>query len=415
MRLASTQTATLTLERLADLPARGWYSGDSHVHDLHQGFGLTHEAFFRQLIAEDLHVTHALIHMDGTRLMGRWSDLTGQSSPLSTKTHILQYAQEFRGGLGHIGMIGIREFILPLHRRRRRYGVRAAIAREHLPRGRTLQGGLAGFMHPYTSAPKQPINAASTLIALDAALGLGDYYDIGALYSDERGSADFYYRLLNAGFRIPATGGTDNFSDVWIDPPPGSSRTFARISGPLTLASWMDAIKRGRTYFSSGPLVRFEVEGKGPGEEIAMTSSAPATVHVVADVVSIAPLDAIDIIVNGVVSQTVRATNPLHVSLDGQVAVPDGGWVALRASGPKSAYLGDDYAFAQTTPVYIVRGGKRYLKAEDVQFLADTVTAIWTRVEKSAWRSDAERDTFRAAVDRARSVYQKLIAEAEGQ
>ena len=49
----ATQTATIPLDRLADLPARGWYSGDGHVHDLHQGFGLTHEAFFRQLVAED--------------------------------------------------------------------------------------------------------------------------------------------------------------------------------------------------------------------------------------------------------------------------------------------------------------------------------------------------------------------------
>jgi dipeptidyl aminopeptidase/acylaminoacyl peptidase len=66
------QTATIRLERLVALPARGWYSGDSHVHDLHQGFGQSHESFFRQLIAEDINVTHALIHMDGTRLMGRW-------------------------------------------------------------------------------------------------------------------------------------------------------------------------------------------------------------------------------------------------------------------------------------------------------------------------------------------------------
>ncbi|HEY9228244.1 MAG TPA: hypothetical protein VIP11_16425, partial [Gemmatimonadaceae bacterium] len=108
VRAGATQTATITLERLVDLPARGWYSGDTHVHDLHQGFGLSHEAFFLQLSAEDIHVTNALIHMDGTRLMGRWSDLTGKPSPLSTPTHILQYAQEFRGGLGHIGMIGVR-------------------------------------------------------------------------------------------------------------------------------------------------------------------------------------------------------------------------------------------------------------------------------------------------------------------
>ena len=406
------QTVTLRLERLADLPARGWYSGDGHVHDLHQGFGQTHESFFRQLVAEDLHVTHALIHMDGTRLMGRWSDLTGQPSPLSTKTHILQYAQEFRGSLGHVGMIGLREFILPFVAG----AGGTAYAQPSLDRiyleGARAQGGLAGFMHPYTAAPKQPANAAATLIALDVPLGLGDYYDIGALYSDERGSADFYYRLLNAGFRVAATGGTDNFSDVWIDPPPGSSRTFARLSGPLTLGNWFEAIKRGRTYFSSGPLVRFEVDGKGPGEEIALAAGAAPSLHVVADVVSIAPLDSIEVLVNGDVAQTVRAADPLHVSFDGRIEVPQGGWVALRASGPKSPYLGDDYAFAQTTPVYVVRGGRRYLKATDVAFLSDTVRAIWSRVEGSRWRSDAERDAFRAAVDQALAVYEKLRAEA---
>jgi TolB protein len=408
-----THVATLRLERIVDLSARGWYSGDGHVHDLHQGFGQTHESFFRQLVAEDIHVTHALIHMDGTRLMGRWSDLTGQLSPLSTKTHLLQYAQEFRGGLGHVGMIGVREFILPFTAGAGGTAY-AQPSLEHVYlEGARAQGGLAGFMHPYQSAPKTPAAAASTLIALDVALGLGDYYDVGALWSDERASADFYHRLLNAGFRIAATGGTDNFSDVWIDPPAGSDRTFARITGPLTMAAWFEAIKRGRTFFSTGPLVqRFEVEGRGPGDEIAVASDAPSSLRVVFDIVSIAPVDAVEVLVNGEVAQTVPVKDPLRVAFDGRVEVPRGGWVALRASGPKSPYIGDDYAFALTSPVYVVRGGRRFVSAADVSSLAETVRAIWTRVEKSRWRSDAERDAFKAAVDRALAVYAKLAADA---
>ena len=105
---------TLRLERLIDAPTRGWYSGDTHIHDLHQGrFGLSHQQFFDQLTAEDLRITNALIHMDGTRLMGRWSDLTGKPHPLSTAEHILQYGEEFRGSLGHISMIGISRYMLP--------------------------------------------------------------------------------------------------------------------------------------------------------------------------------------------------------------------------------------------------------------------------------------------------------------
>ena len=407
-----TQTATIALSRVVDLPARGWYSGDNHVHDLHQGFGLTHESFFLQLVAEDLHMTNALIHMDGTRIMGRWSDLTGKPSPLSTRTHILQYAEEFRGGLGHVGMIGTHEFVLPFVAG----AGGTAYAQPSLERmyfdGAHAQGGLAGYMHPYTSAPRTPAAAAATLIAVDAALGLGDYYDIGALYSDELGSAQFYYRLLNAGFRLPATAGTDNFSDVWRDPPPGSDRTFAHVVGPLTEQSWMDAIKRGRTFMSTGPLLFLDVEGHEPGDQIALAATAPPTVHVKAEATSITPMDSLQIIVNGDIVQTVAATDRAHILFDGANAVPQGGWDAARVLGPGSKYVGDDYAFAHTSPVYVVRGGHAYVRAEDVQFLSQTIDAIWTRVERSRWRSDAERDAFRAELDSARAVYVKIAATA---
>jgi len=404
------QTATIRPDRLVDLPARGWYSGDSHVHDLHQGFGLTHEAFFKQLVAEDLNITHALIHMDGTRLMGRWSDLTGKPSPLSTSRHILQYGEEFRGGLGHIGMVGLREFILPF------VGgaggtayAQPALENIYLD-GAREQGGMAGFMHPYTSAPRTPQAAAATLIAVDVALGLGDYYDIGALYSDELGSADFYYRLLNAGFRLPATGGTDNFSDVWMDPPPGSDRTFAHITGPLDEESWERAVRSGRTFFSTGPLLFLTVDGREPGDEIALAATAPESLRVKVDLSSIAPVDTVEILVNGDVVRTIRATEPLRVTFDGSINVPAGGWVAARATGPKSKYLGDDYAFAQTSPVYVVRAGKPFVKASDVQFLIDTIDAIWARVQNSRWRSDADRAAFKAELDKAKAACQKKIA-----
>ncbi|MGH7505028.1 MAG: CehA/McbA family metallohydrolase, partial [Longimicrobiales bacterium] len=405
-------TVTLALERLVDLPARGWYSGDTHVHDLHQGFGLTHEAFFLQLTAEDLHVTNALIHMDGTRLMGRWQDLTGKPHPLSTATHILQYGQEFRGGLGHIGMIGIHEFILPFVAGQGSTAYGQPTLEHRYLEGARAQGGLAGFMHPYPSIPDEPDAAASTLIALDVALGLGDFYDIGALWSDELASADFYYRLLNAGFHLPATAGTDNFSDVFRDPPPGSARTFARIERPLTVQSWLDAVKRGRTFMSTGPLLLLEVDGQQPGDEITVAAGGPTQLQVKAEALSIAPLDSLQIIVNGEIARTVPATDAARITFEGTIELPEGGWVAARVLGPASPYFGDDYAFAHTGPVYVRRGDRRYIDIADVEFLARTVDAIWTRVEDADWRSDEERERFRAAVDSARAVYERIAADA---
>ena len=66
---------------------------------------------------------------------------------------------------------------------------------------------------------------------------------------------------------IAATSGTDNFSDVWRDPPPGADRTYVQIRGPLSFRAWIDGVKAQRTFGTTGPLVFFTVEGRGPGED----------------------------------------------------------------------------------------------------------------------------------------------------
>ena len=404
------RSAELRLNRLIDLPARGWYSGDTHVHDLHQGnFGLTHKTMFDQVLAEDLHVANTLIHMDGTRLMGRWDDLTGKPHPLSTPTHILQYGEEFRGGLGHIGMIGIREYVLPFTAG----SGNTAYAQPELDfrylDGARAQGGLAGFMHPYLQRIDEPGDAANSLIPIDIALGKGDFYDVATLYSDEVVSSEMYYRFLNCGFRIPATSGSDNFSDVYRDPPPGADRAYVQVQGPLTHAAWLDGIRKGHTFGSTGPLLFLEVNGKMMGEEITVPGSNDG-VRVIASAISIAPLDSLQIIVNGKPVNTVKPNISNRLDFNGNVAMAQGGWVAARVLGPSSKYVTDSYAFAQTTPVYVSRGGKRHVVAEDGKFLVEVVNALAARTERSRWRTPAERDRFKAALDSARAVYQKCAS-----
>jgi hypothetical protein len=172
------------------------------------------------------------------------------------------------------------------------------------------------------------------------------------------------------------------------------------------MRSWLDALKRGRTFTSTGPLLFLEVNGHRPGDEIAVSSAAGFRVK--AEALSITPLDSLQIIVNGEVVQTVPARDKARIVFDGEIAMPVGGWIAARVLGPHSKYIGDDYAFAHTSPVYIVRDGRKFVKADDVQFLSQTVDAIWARVERSRWQSDAERDRVRAAVDSARAVYRRL-------
>lgn len=404
------QSVTVRLERIADLPAEGWYSGDTHVHDLHQGrFGLTHQVFFDQLVAEDLHVTNALIHMDDSKIMGRWEDLTGTLHPLSTRDYLLQYGEEYRGSLGHIALLGISRYVLPFQSGLPNSAYAQPEGDARYIDSAKAQGGMAGFAHPYLNPVRDAASGSNSLIPVDAALGKGEFYDVSSVYSDEIASDEMYFRLLNCGFRLPATGGTDNFSDVWRDPPPGTDRAYVRVRGPLTLNSWMAGIRAGHTFSSTGPLLWLDVAGKGMGDEFALASGAPPTVHVRARSASIAPLGRLEIIVNGKIVVTVPASDSSDITFDGQVRVPEGGWVAARAIGPPSRYIGDSYAFAQSTPVYVVRDGKRWTSPEDARFLADVTEAIWTRVDRrTAWRSPQERDRFHAEVERAREIYARL-------
>ena len=404
---------TLTLRPIQDLPALGWYSGDTHAHDLHQGrFGLTHRTLFEQSLAEDLHVSNVLIHMDGTRLMGRWADLTGEPHPLSTPTHILQFAEEFRGSLGHIGMLGVSRFVLPLTGGAGNTPYEQVASDVPYLDGALAQGGIAGFMHPYTNTSTTAAAWSGSLIPVDVALGKGEFYDVVSLYSDERASAAMYYKLLNCGFRLAATGGTDNFPDVWRDPPPGTDRTYAKVDGRLTVASWLAAVKAGRTFGTTGPLIVFSVDGRDPGAEIRLAAGADARLRVKATVRSIAPIDRLEILINGKAvamrAPAAQAAGPVVLDFDEVLPFPDGGWVAARVTGPPSKYVADSYAFAQTTPVYVVRGGTPWVSKEDAKFLMDVVDAIWARAGRSSWRSDGERDAFKKEIDQARAVYAKL-------
>jgi TolB protein len=417
VKAGGTAEATIRLQRLIDAPARGWYSGDTHVHDLHQGrFGLSHEIFFDHLRSEDLHVTNALIHMDGTRLMGRWADLTGKPSPLSTKDYILQYGEEFRGSLGHVALIGIGKYVLPFNAGEGNTAYAQPVLDFTYLDAARAQGGIGGYVHPYTRTADDPAAFANSLIPVDVALGHGDFYDVGTLFSDEVASTEMYYRLLNCGFRLAATSGSDNFSDVWRDPPPGADRGYVRVQGPLTLQSWMAGIKAGRTFGTTGPLLFLTVDGKEPGTEIAIAAGQRPSLPVHVEALSIAPLDTLDVVVNGKVAATAKPTvrdGVTRATFDGPVEIPDGGWIAARVKGPASRYVSDSYAFAATSPVYVLRGGKKFTSAADAEFLGRAVRAIWERVDaRSPWRTDQERQRFLDAIEKAEAVY-RTIAEGK--
>ena len=406
--------ADLRMRRIDDPGLRGWYSGDMHVHDLHEGrFGLTHDDFFQQLAADDLGVANSLIHMDGSKIMGRWEDLTGTPSTLSNETTILRYSQEFRGASGHIGLVGVNQFIMPMIAGVANTAFAADMLGVRHIDAAHAQGAIAGYLHPYSVKVETPLDAAWAGIPVVTALGKIDFYDVASAASSELDSVAVYYKLLNSGIRIAATGGTDGFSDVWYDPSGGATRTYARIAshGSLNFNEWLSAVRDGRTFASSGPLLFLSVEGKQPGDEIHLTASQSTSISTKIDVSSISPLDKVEILVNGEVTKRWTALeNGPNWKFKTSVNVPVGGWIAARAIGPPSRYIGDTFAFAQTSPVYIIREGNSFTSASDARFLLQLVDEHWRLVNaRKSWSNEAQEHWYRQNVEQARVYYEEVI------
>src|SRR5256886_13187235 len=45
----------------------------------------------------------------------------------------------------------------------------------------------------------------------------------------------------------------------------GGIRTFVHLDSPFSVEAWVDGLRKGRTYFSTGPLLEFRVNGNMPG------------------------------------------------------------------------------------------------------------------------------------------------------
>ena len=70
----------------------------------------------------------------------------------------------------------------------------------------------------------------------------------------------------------------------------------------------------------------------------------------------------------------------------------------------------DAFPFAQTSPVYVVRGGVAYTSAEDARFLLETVDVLRDRVEsRDGFNTEAEKRAYFDAIEQARAVFRSII------
>jgi hypothetical protein len=214
------------------------------------------------------------------------------------------------------------------------------------------KGGLVVRPHfPYCGNTEDAVSVIAGLV--DA---LEIFQDPGNAYATQE-----WYRYLNCGYRVAVVSGTDKMGAYctlgWV-------RTYARMdpNKPLDYEDWEAAVRAGRTFATSGPLIDLTVDGKPVGETIDMPASG-GTVEARAFIESVWPVGRIEIVQNGrvVASETARTfvtEGGVHkLAVTARIPVQRSGWLAARCVGPDKQPSGP--MKAHTSPVYLRVGDTR--------------------------------------------------------
>lgn len=410
---------TIVLRRLVDLPSKGWYSGDVHVHMNYGGhYVITPKDLAFQARAEDVHVVENLI----VNKEDRFPDIdwfTGKLDKVSNGETLIYSGQEFHTSYwGHTGLLGITDHIqLPGYA-----GYTGTAAGSIVPMNATVmelahrQNGVAGYVHPFGEVP-DPANAKTPLydeLPVDVVFGLVDYMEIDG-FSDHRSTAEVWYKLLNCGFRIPAAGGTDAMTNyASLRGPVGLNRVYVR-SGTLNHTKWLTALKQGKTFATNGPLLELSVNGKGIGSEIMLPNGALQRLTVKAAMRSIVAVDRVEIIVNG------KVADVLPLSADGKsargtrtITVNGSSWVTLRAWAAHSrAPVLDIYPFATTSPVYVVVGKRAQRSSSDIRYFMAWLDRLEANAEVfTEYNSPGEKEMVVEKIRAAKAEFTVRLEQA---
>lgn len=353
----SSKSVTLKLERTLDIAQRNWVSGDTHIHLNRRD--KTEEAGALDLIeAEDICHRFLLgmndtVTYTGTMDKQEWPQNLGmgRASIVEENGYSLSSGQEYRClTYGHIcllmgdALVFNGDFLNPND-----WPFFKDVAHET-----HRLNGLAIHAHV---GYEQEIYADFIDVTTDGMelLQFAAYRGIGL---------EGLYHMLNAGHHFPALGG----SDFPYCRALGDCRTYAYLPRGHSVEEWTQAVADGRSFFTTGPVLELSVNGAKPGDTIG-TYGAEASVKVDIRVQSeVAPLDMVDIIVNGKIVKTIALeSNTLPVNTSAKTIIPfsESMWVSARGHGEQLEGYPDTEA--HTNPIYIIKDGKPIRHSESVE------------------------------------------------
>ena len=319
----------LSLSRLVRLEESGWYAGDTHAQFLSPAAAALEGA------AEGLHLVQVLASREeheGQEVYPGLLDFSGRKVAASLERCQVAVNTLNRADSGAaLALLHAHRIVFP------------------------LRLGQEGFEH-YTLADwcRQCHRKGGLVVQVRFPQG----FDEGNL-DLYRGSVDalewtgddpfeeglrLWYRLLNHGLRLPLVGGSGKRGNGSVL---GDPRTYAQLAAgqPFGYSPWIEAVRAGRTFATRGPLLRFEVGGRGPGA-VLFRSAAPQAEKLLlrASLWVTDPGQTLEIVRDG----EVVARGPGDGTLEAELPASAPCWLAARCRDRDQGRL-----TAHTSPVYV--------------------------------------------------------------
>lgn len=398
------------LGRWADSASKGWYSGENHIH-ANYGYGQWYNdptTMLAQCSGEDLHVCNFMVANSDTDGVFDREYFRGRLDPVSTPETLLYWNQEFRSTIwGHMTLLNLKQVVEPVFT-----GFKETTNPWDVPTNAEIanrthwQQGVVNYTH-VAQNPNDPCENPYTGkgIPIDVALGKIDTLDLNASYG---GTIPLWYRLLNCGFHLPASAGTDTFLNRIVSRLPGGDRVYVKLNGPLNYENWIAGLKAGRSFVSNGPLLELSLENSGPGDTVKLETSRAARVK--ASAISQFPMDKVELIYNGqVVAAATVSADKTSATLDADVKLDRSGWVSFRVSGPGHADHPVGTLDAHTSPVYVEVANTPVGSKDDAAYFLKWIDRLSLAIRVRDRIPDVQlkqqvQDQFEAA----RAVYLKI-------
>ena len=372
VRLAAGQMALrFTIHRFADLRAEGWFGGDIRAHDVTPHSALLEGA------AEGLSVIQ-LLSRELPGSMRNVAAFSGTAPALpSPECQVVVNTFNVHSALGRVALLHCHRPVYPLSSGPPGpddWSVADWCDQCHRKKGLVVWSGAGA-------------NDGEALAAL--ILGKIDAFEVTA-FADEIAR---YYRLLACGYRPTLVGASGKDCNLVAL---GKVRTYARLAdgAEFGTAPWIEAVRAGRTFATSGPLLSLRVAGQEPGGVVSVEQGRAVAIR--AEVRSSTPFGTLEIVAGG---EVIAATT--SGELEVEVRPDRSTWIAARCQGS-----------AHTSPVWVeVPGHPMRPTQEAVGPLLARLDEALGYVAGAGCPSEKHREHYAAVL---RSARESLLARAQG-